>query len=46
LVSAENLERVTPNTITERNRLKVHLQKVRQEGVAYDFEENVIGHFS
>jgi IclR family transcriptional regulator, acetate operon repressor len=41
--NTENLERVTPNTITERSRLKVHLQKVRQEGVAYDFEENVIG---
>ena len=39
----EVLERVTPNTITDRNRLKVHLEKVRQEGVAYDFEENVIG---
>ena len=41
--NTESLERVTPNTITERSRLKVHLQKVRQEGVAYDFEENVIG---
>jgi DNA-binding IclR family transcriptional regulator len=41
--NSESLERVTPNTITERIRLKVHLQKVRQEGVAYDFEENVIG---
>ena len=41
--NSESLERVTPNTITERSRLKVHLQKVRQEGVAYDFEENVIG---
>jgi IclR family transcriptional regulator, acetate operon repressor len=39
----ETLERVTPNTITDRNRLKVHLQKVREEGVAYDFEENVSG---
>ena len=39
----ESLERVTPNTITDKSRLKVHLQKVRQEGVAYDFEENVIG---
>jgi DNA-binding IclR family transcriptional regulator len=39
----ESLEAVTPNTITDRGRLKVHLQKVRQEGVAYDFEENVSG---
>jgi IclR family transcriptional regulator, KDG regulon repressor len=41
--NSETLKGVTPNTITDRNRLKVHLQKVRQEGVAYDFEENVIG---
>ena len=41
--NSESLERVTPNTITDRGRLKLHLQKVRQEGVAYDFEENVIG---
>jgi DNA-binding IclR family transcriptional regulator len=41
--NTESLVRVTPNTITDRSRLKVHLQKVRQEGVAYDFEENVIG---
>jgi IclR family transcriptional regulator, acetate operon repressor len=41
--NTESLERITPNTITDRSRLKGHLQKVRQEGVAYDFEENVIG---
>jgi IclR family transcriptional regulator, acetate operon repressor len=40
---SETLQQVTPNTITGRSRLKLHLQKVRQEGVAYDFEENVIG---
>lgn len=41
--NTETLKAVTPNTITDMSRLKVHLQKVRQEGVAYDFEENVIG---
>ncbi len=39
----ENLERVTENTITSREGLKEHLRQVRTEGVAYDFEENVLG---
>jgi IclR family transcriptional regulator, KDG regulon repressor len=34
---------LTFNTITDPRRLKEHLRKVRREGVAYDFEENVIG---
>lgn len=34
---------VTPNSITSREKLWDHLRKVQQEGVAYDFEENVIG---
>ncbi len=37
------LKGLTPNTITDKERLKEHLQKVRNEGVAYDFEENVAG---
>jgi len=37
------LKSLTPNTITDIQRLKEHLQKVRNEGVAYDFEENVPG---
>jgi len=34
---------LTSNTITDPRRLKDHLRKVRSEGVAYDFEENVVG---
>ena len=37
------LERVTENTITSRQGLKEHLQQVRAEGVAHDFEENTLG---
>jgi len=37
------LKSLTANTITDKARLKEHLQKVRNEGVAYDFEENVAG---
>ena len=40
---AHELKGLTPNTITDRRRLKEHLRKVRNEGVAYDFEENVAG---
>jgi len=39
----ERLEAVTANSITDKQRLKEHLQKVRQDGVAYDFEENAVG---
>ena len=37
------LKAATPNSITTTERLWEHLKKVRQEGVAYDFEENVAG---
>lgn len=37
------LKSLTANTIVDKRRLKEHLQKVRNEGVAYDFEENVVG---
>jgi DNA-binding IclR family transcriptional regulator len=43
LNEVESLRPVTPNSITSKEKLKEHLQKVRQDGVAYDFEENVIG---
>ncbi len=33
----------TPNSITDKERFWEHLQKVRENGVAYDFEENVVG---
>jgi len=33
----------TASTITDTRHLKEHLQKVRNEGLAYDFEENVAG---
>jgi DNA-binding IclR family transcriptional regulator len=39
----DSLKPMTPNSITSKERLWDHLQKVRQDGVAYDFEENVIG---
>ncbi len=39
----DSLKPITPNSITSKERLWAHLQKVRQDGVAYDFEENVIG---
>lgn len=40
---SEPLKPMTPNSITTKERLWEHLQKVRQDGVAYDFEENVVG---
>jgi DNA-binding IclR family transcriptional regulator len=40
---AEILRSLTANTIVDKRRLKEHLHKVRNEGVAYDFEENVVG---
>jgi IclR family transcriptional regulator, KDG regulon repressor len=39
----DTLEGITAHTITDKQRLKEHLQKVRQDGVAYDFEENEVG---
>lgn len=41
--NVEVLKGLTANTITEKRRLKEHLQKIKNEGVAYDFEENVVG---
>lgn len=43
LYPSETLERITENTIASREKLKEHLQQVRAEGVAYDFEENALG---
>jgi DNA-binding IclR family transcriptional regulator len=40
---SEPLKPMTPNSITSKERLWEHLKKVRQDGVAYDFEENVVG---
>ncbi len=37
------LKAVNPHTITDKQRLKKHLQKVREEGIAYEFEENESG---
>jgi DNA-binding IclR family transcriptional regulator len=39
----EVLKSLTANTIVDKRRLKEHLQKVRDEKIAYDFEENVVG---
>jgi DNA-binding IclR family transcriptional regulator len=39
----ETLSAITAHTITDKQRLKEHLQKARQDGVAYDFEENEVG---
>lgn len=41
--AAAPLRAVTPNSITSVDKLWDHLQKVRLDGVAYDFEENIIG---
>jgi DNA-binding IclR family transcriptional regulator len=43
--SVKKLERITPNSIADKPKLKEHLQKVRQDGVAFDFEENHAGGF-
>jgi IclR family KDG regulon transcriptional repressor len=40
---AGELKALTSNTVTDRRRLKEILRKVKTEGVAYDFEENVAG---
>jgi DNA-binding IclR family transcriptional regulator len=37
------LKGLTPNTITDVQKLKDHLRKIRTEGVAFDVEENVVG---
>jgi len=39
----QSLPAMTPNSITSKQKLCDHLRKVRQEGVAYDYEENVVG---
>ena len=39
----EALKSLTSNTITDPRLLREHLRKVRREGLAYDFEENVVG---
>jgi DNA-binding IclR family transcriptional regulator len=39
----ETLKALTANSITSRDKLWDHLRKVQQEGVAYDFEENIVG---
>jgi IclR family transcriptional regulator, KDG regulon repressor len=43
--SVRKLERLTPNSIVDKRSLREQLHKVRQEGVAYDFEENHAGLF-
>ncbi len=39
----DSLKPMTPNSITSKEQLWNHLDKVRQEGIAFDFEENVVG---
>ena len=39
----ESLKAVTPNSMTSREKLWDHLRNVQQEGVPYDFKENVSG---
>jgi IclR family transcriptional regulator, acetate operon repressor len=41
--NGEALAPMTPNSIRDPLHLREHLEKVRQEGVAFDFEENVVG---
>jgi IclR family transcriptional regulator, KDG regulon repressor len=34
-----DIQSYTPNTITDLNKLKKHINKIKKEGIAYDFEE-------
>lgn len=43
LLSHNTLEAFTPNTITDLDRLKAHLDSVRQQGYALDQEEIALG---
>jgi DNA-binding IclR family transcriptional regulator len=43
LLDAHPLIRMTPKTITEKKRFLEHLAAVREQGVAFDLEENVEG---
>jgi len=40
---ASGLERLTPYTITDPRRLLRQLEKVRQEGIAFEYEESALG---
>jgi len=42
-IRTAELKAMTPNTIVERGKLKLHLQKVREQGYAMDNEEREIG---
>ncbi len=42
-LSTKGLEPFTPHTITEKDKLKQQLISIRQEGVAYDYEEQSLG---
>lgn len=37
------LEKVTANTITDKNQLKASLKIIKEEGIAYDDEERILG---
>jgi IclR family KDG regulon transcriptional repressor len=41
--NTHNIERRTPNTITSVTEMQNHLKSVREEGVAFDNEENTLG---
>jgi len=41
--NVSTLKAVNPHTITDKERLKEHLQRVRKDGIAYEFEENESG---
>jgi len=43
LLESHPLIRMTPKTITEKKRFLEHLASVREQGVAFDLEENVEG---
>lgn len=42
-LSKNDIKAITPNTITDINRLKKELMLAAKEGVAYDYEENYLG---
>lgn len=41
--NVSTLKALSPHTITDKQRLKEHLRKVREDGIAYEFEESESG---
>lgn len=43
LIDEIELEALTPNTITDRQRLRDELEEIREDGIAYNHEESIQG---